>query len=124
MADEPTNMNFEQALSRLDVLVREMETGNIGLDDALKRYEEGVGLLKHCHGLLDAAEQKVRQLMGVDANGNPITSEFTVNQAGANAATGSAEPARPDADPRVPRPRRREGRSTGMESLDEERPLF
>jgi len=67
---------FEQALAELEAIVHELEEGKIGLEDALARYEQGVGLLKHGYALLRNAEQRIMQLAGVDEQGRPIVQPF------------------------------------------------
>ncbi|HRP75485.1 MAG TPA: exodeoxyribonuclease VII small subunit [Rhodocyclaceae bacterium] len=54
--------SFESAISELEAIVQEMETGSISLEQALERYQRGVGLLKYCQDTLQQAEQRVRQL--------------------------------------------------------------
>ncbi|MFO0788916.1 MAG: exodeoxyribonuclease VII small subunit [Pirellulales bacterium] len=68
--------SFEESLVELEKIVAELESGKLGLSDALARYEEGVRHLKGCQQLLDAAERKIELLSGVDAEGNPITTPF------------------------------------------------
>ena len=68
--------SFEDALERLEGMVRELEEGQHGLDEALARYEEGVKLLRRCHDLLRRAERRIEVVAGVDAEGNPITTPF------------------------------------------------
>lgn len=67
---------FEQKLKRLEEIVKKMEEGNLELEDSLKLFEEGVKLTKECQGHLQQAEQKVKILSGVDANGNPVLENF------------------------------------------------
>ena len=55
---------FEVAVSELESIVRQMETGNLPLEQALEHYRRGVVLLRHCREKLDAAEQQVRILEG------------------------------------------------------------
>ena len=64
---------FEASLTQLEGIVHELEDGRVGLEESLARYEEGVKLLRHCHGLLTKAERRIEILSGVDAEGNPIT---------------------------------------------------
>ena len=62
-------MTFEQALSRLEEIVKLMESGSAPLDKSLSLFEEGVGLVKFCTTELDTAEQKVKILQkGNDGN--------------------------------------------------------
>ncbi|MEN6450536.1 MAG: exodeoxyribonuclease VII small subunit [Thermoguttaceae bacterium] len=71
--DEPTPITFEHALQRLEAIVHSLEEGNIGLNESLERYEEGVTLLRQSYELLQRAERRIELLSGVDAEGNPIT---------------------------------------------------
>ena len=68
--------SFEDSLEELEKIVAELESGKLGLSDALARYEEGVKHLKGCQQLLEMAERKIELLSGVDADGNPITEPF------------------------------------------------
>jgi exodeoxyribonuclease VII small subunit len=68
--------SFEESLVELEKIVAELESGKLGLSDALSRYEEGVKHLKGCQQLLESAERKIELLSGVDAEGNPITMPF------------------------------------------------
>jgi exodeoxyribonuclease VII small subunit len=77
-ADEPPpdQPNFEQSLERLGEIVHHLEEGDIGLNDALEQYEEGVKLLRQSYELLQRAERRIELLSGVDSEGNPITQPF------------------------------------------------
>lgn len=68
--------SFEESLQELENIVGELESGKLGLSDALARYEEGVKHLKGCQQLLEMAERKIELLSGVDADGNPVTERF------------------------------------------------
>ncbi|MFV1964274.1 MAG: exodeoxyribonuclease VII small subunit [Pirellulaceae bacterium] len=69
-------MSFEDAYSKLEGIVRQLEDGQLGLSDSLAQYEEGVKHLKHCHHALEHAERKIHLLTGVDEDGNPVTEPF------------------------------------------------
>ena len=56
------NKSFEQALDRLDEIVRHLEKGDLPLSDSLALFEEGTSLLANCSRMLDEAEQKVVKL--------------------------------------------------------------
>ncbi len=56
-------MTFEAALSRLEEIVRLLDSGGAPLDDSLKLFEEGVGLVRFCGKKLDNAEQKLKLLV-------------------------------------------------------------
>jgi exodeoxyribonuclease VII small subunit len=67
---------FEQALARLEEIVHLLEEGDLGLSEAMQRYEEGVKLLRQSYEMLEGAERKIELLSGVDAEGNPVTEPF------------------------------------------------
>ncbi len=72
-ADTPP---FEDSLAELERLVRELEDGSLGLEDALARYEQGVGLIQRCYQRLREAEQRILVLTGADADGRPALQPF------------------------------------------------
>ncbi len=77
MPEQPADsLTFEQALADLERIVRELEDGKTGLEEALARYEQGMALLRRCYSQLRQAEQRILELTGVDANGNPVTKPF------------------------------------------------
>ena len=55
-------IKFEKALERLEKIVEDLENGNISLEDALKKYEEGVRLSRLCQKKLSQAEKKIEIL--------------------------------------------------------------
>ena len=57
---EKKKMSFEEALSRLEEIVEEMESGKAELDGLLALFEEGVSLVKLCSSKLDSAERKIK----------------------------------------------------------------
>jgi exodeoxyribonuclease VII small subunit len=57
--DEP---RFEDALARLEELVRALEGGTLSLEDSLARFEEGVALVRLCARRLAAAKLRLREL--------------------------------------------------------------
>lgn len=68
-------MTFEQALTRLEEIVKLMESGSAPLDKSLSLFEEGVGLVKFCTSELDSAEQKVK-ILQKSAGGEMAESDF------------------------------------------------
>ncbi len=62
MADK----TFEQALVELETLVKELENGEIELNQAVKKYNEGMKLSKYCHDLLKDAEGVIVKMMKDD----------------------------------------------------------
>lgn len=70
-------MNFEKNLSRLEEIVKKMEKGELGLEESLKLFEEGVKISRLCQTELTQAEVQIKKLLAFDNNNNPITEEFT-----------------------------------------------
>jgi len=56
-------LDFEQALAELESLVERLEGGDLPLEEALKAFERGVELTRHCQASLKAAQQKVEILL-------------------------------------------------------------
>lgn len=54
---------FDQNLADLEALVEQLESGDLGLEDALKLFEKGVKLTRNCQQALDNAQQKVETLI-------------------------------------------------------------
>ena len=54
---------FEQAMGQLEKIVDELETGDLPLEQALKKYEEGIQLSKFCSQKLDETEKRINVLM-------------------------------------------------------------
>jgi exodeoxyribonuclease VII small subunit len=60
-------MSFEDALAELEQIVRRLEAGQVKLDEAIRCYERGARLRRHCEGKLDEAQQRVERIVvGVD----------------------------------------------------------
>ena len=55
--------SFEEHLSRLEQVVRQLEEGELTLEEALGLFEEGVGASRACAQLLDQARTRVRRLV-------------------------------------------------------------
>lgn len=57
------HVSFEKGLERLERLVEEMESGKLGLEEMLARFEEGSRLVKVCGEKLNEVEKKIEQLV-------------------------------------------------------------
>ena len=53
-------ITFESAMSRLEEIVGQLESGRVSLDSSLKLYEEGIELVRFCSDTLDKAERKIK----------------------------------------------------------------
>lgn len=74
--EEELECNFEESLAELETIVSELECGDLGLEQALDRYEQGIRHLKQCHAQLARVSRRIELLSGVDAAGNPIVVPF------------------------------------------------
>ena len=70
-----TNQTFEEKLLRLEQIVRELEKGEVPLEDSLKLFQEGTGLAAECGKILDEAELQVKKVLP-GANGEPVEEAF------------------------------------------------
>ena len=66
---------FEQQLTRLGEIVRQLERGDAPLADSLKLFEEGAALVAACTRELDEAEQRIVKLRA-GADGEPVEEPF------------------------------------------------
>ena len=62
-------LSFEQAFEKLEQTVTRLEDGQLGLDESLSQYEQGIKYLKQCYRQLGRAERKIELLSGIDENG-------------------------------------------------------
>jgi exodeoxyribonuclease VII small subunit len=62
MASTESSINFEKALNELEQIVRELESGDVNLDQSLKKFEKGIELYKNCRTSLENAEKKIKIL--------------------------------------------------------------
>lgn len=60
---------FEQALTELEALVAQLESGDLSLDQSLAHFKRGVELTRHCQSILDEAQQTV-EILSQDVSPN------------------------------------------------------
>src|SRR5215210_2479974 len=72
---EAQNKNFESGLTALEKIVRELERGDLPLEESLRLFEEGVRLSRQCQERLNQAERRIEVLLQ-DGEGRPILSAF------------------------------------------------
>ena len=71
--DKPVSeLTYEQAFSELEFIVESMENQQQPLDEAMKLFERGQELARHCTGLLDHAELRIKEL---NAKSSPAENE-------------------------------------------------
>ena len=71
-------LNLEKALSQLEDIVEQLESGELPLENAMKKFEEGIKLTRGCQAALKEAEQKVEILLR-SAGGDEELEEFEVD---------------------------------------------
>ena len=74
-SDASKKPDFERCLARLEEVVRQLESPQLSLDDAMKLFEEGVGLSGECQKQLEEAEGKVEILLK-KADGRVVAEPF------------------------------------------------
>lgn len=62
MENSESTTNFEKSLKELEQIVRELESGDVNLDQSLKKFEQGIVLYKKCRSTLENAEKKIKIL--------------------------------------------------------------
>ena len=73
------SINLEKSLADLEALVEELESGDLPLDKAMKKFEEGIKLTRGCQAALKEAEQKVEILLK-SAGGEVSLKEFDTSE--------------------------------------------
>ena len=66
--------NFEESLNKLELITNELESGNLSLEDSLKKFDEGIKLAEFCNKKLDEAHRKINLLM--NKNGEIVSTPF------------------------------------------------
>ena len=69
------NNTFEENLTRLEQIVRSLEQGEVPLEESLKLFQEGTGLVASCGKLLDEAEMEIKKI-AIDTEGKPVEEAF------------------------------------------------
>ncbi len=69
-----TDLTFEEALKRLEEIVRTLEKGEAPLDQSIELYQEGDRLKRHCEARLKAAQARIEQIaFGSDGSPKGVT---------------------------------------------------
>jgi exodeoxyribonuclease VII small subunit len=71
-------INLEKALADLEEIVEELESGDLPLEKAMKKFEEGIKLTRNCQAALKEAEQKVEILL--KSAGGEELEEFEIDE--------------------------------------------
>ncbi|MGL6030497.1 MAG: exodeoxyribonuclease VII small subunit [Legionella sp.] len=68
-------IHFEQSLSELENIVRQLEKGELSLEESLQQFEKGIGLARRCQDTLTKAEQKITLLTASSSENEPKLDE-------------------------------------------------
>lgn len=69
-------MSFEEALAELEVIVRQLEAGDVELEKSIAIYERGAALKAHCEARLKSAELKIEQIVQGASGPTPESASF------------------------------------------------
>ena len=75
---KPKTIDLEKALASLETIVEELESGDLPLEKAMKKFEDGIKLTRNCQTALKDAEQKVEILLK-SAGGDEALEDFDVD---------------------------------------------
>ena len=73
------NQNFEEMMKNLEQIAKDLENGDLSLDESVKKFEEGMRISKSCSKILEEAENKITILIK-DSNGDIIEEDFSAEQ--------------------------------------------
>lgn len=62
MTDKPSK-KFEQYLQEAEQAVKALESGKLGLEESIEKYEQGIRALRECYAILERAEKKIQMLI-------------------------------------------------------------
>ncbi len=72
------NKSFEEQIEKLENIVKELEKGDLNLDDSVAKFEEGIKISKECNEILETAEKKISIL--VNQNGDMKEEKFETEE--------------------------------------------
>lgn len=87
MPEGNKRFSFEDALSRLENVVRKMEDGRLPLEETLELFAEGIELSKICNRHLEDAEQRISILVSDDRDGMELKEATSFTAAGEDAGS-------------------------------------
>lgn len=58
--DMTKNISIEEQLQQIEQIASELESGNMGLEEALEKYEEGVRLVRGCASQIDRVQKRIK----------------------------------------------------------------
>ena len=79
--------NFEEALSALETIAHELESGELGLEESLEKYENGIAFARFCKDKLDEAERTI-EILQKDGTKKAKKKKITVKEESGEVADG------------------------------------
>jgi exodeoxyribonuclease VII small subunit len=83
--------SFDKGIEQLEAILDEIESGDVPLEQCLKRYEQGVKLVEHCRTILDQAQARITELAPPEVS--PVGRSAEGRDSGATEAQTEDEPA-------------------------------
>lgn len=74
MSKKEENKNFEELMENLETIVKELEKGDLNLDDSVTKFEEGMKISKECSKILEDSEKRITILL--ENNGEVTEEDF------------------------------------------------
>ncbi|MEX2216218.1 MAG: exodeoxyribonuclease VII small subunit [Phycisphaeraceae bacterium] len=71
-------VKFEDAIEQLESIIERIESGDVGLEDCLTQYEQGMSLIKQCRQVLAKAEKKIAELAPDEKGGLKVEDEDVI----------------------------------------------
>ena len=75
MPPEKSKPKFEESLKSVEDVVKALESGKLGLEESLEKYEAGIAALRTCYKILEEAEKKI-QLLVKEKDGSLTATDF------------------------------------------------
>ena len=69
---------FEESIIELEKIVSDLESGDMNLDESMKKFEEGMKMSKYCSELLEGAEKKITMIL--EKNGELVEEDYLMTQ--------------------------------------------
>ena len=73
---EKKEISFEEKMGKLETIIKELEEGNVNLDDSIKKYTEAMILIKECDEKLKSVEEQISNIVAEDGT----ISSFSVEE--------------------------------------------
>ena len=76
MENQKESLSFEESLKELEIIVKDLENGNVNLDDAINKFNEAMILANTCNKKLKNAEESINKILNKDG----ILEDFKIEE--------------------------------------------